>query len=196
MKRSSNRVNHPRSPREFARQTRYNPAFHNRYTANCLDMSQLRYDPIFGQWAVIAERRQSRPVEFQQFSQRRAGIDCPFCRGNESVTPPAIEAWSSTGPGVSPGEDWLIRVLPNKYPALDQSLQITGPQATTLRTASPDLESPWVADSTEFGAFQEVIVLSPRHVVSLSGLNDGELKTSFAAFQKRVAINNPIWIVI
>ena len=172
-------------------------------------MSDLRYDPIFGQWACIAERRQTRPFEFQQFTQRRAGIDCPFCRGNESVTPPAIAEWCIDGPIIDqfPPEqqrDWLIRVLPNKYPAFDSSLEIRrisggitdSHLATEIRKAYGDVgedeaETPasflTENDNPPEPNFQEVIVLSPRHVVSLSGLSDDELFTSFAVFQDRVA---------
>lgn len=169
-------------------------------------MSDLRYDPIFGQWAVIAEKRQSRPVEFQQFSQRRVGIDCPFCRGNESVTPPAIEEWSSNGPNPRTGGDWMIRILPNKFPALDESLKVVRAGAASSAShdnvdreleqlyeqagQSPDQILKEFSGFFDFAGYQEVIVLSPRHVVSLSGLNDEELSTSFAAFQTRVACHN------
>lgn len=181
-------------------------------------MSDLRYDPIFGQWAVIAEKRQSRPVEFQQFSQRRVGIDCPFCRGNESVTPPAIQEWSATGPNPRTGDDWMIRILPNKFPALDESLKVVRAGAANpaaqdkidrelerryeqTGSKSPDQILSEFSDSPDpilkefsgvldFAGYQEVIVLSPRHVVSLSGLDDEELSASFAAFQARVAFHN------
>ena len=141
-------------------------------------MSDLRYDPIFGQWSCIAERRQKRPLEFQQISQRRAGIDCPFCLGNESVTPPPIKIW----PGKQ-DQPWLIRVLPNKYPALDANLQNKGSGLT--KSAMDEFGTDDRPSSSP--GFQEVIVLSPRHVVSLSGLNDQELSASFDAFQDRVA---------
>ncbi len=147
-------------------------------------MSDLRYDPIFGQWAVIAEKRNSRPVEFQQFSQRRAGIDCPFCKGNESVTPPAIEEWSASRPHQEENPDWTVRILPNKFPALDESLSVVGPDLPDQQAAS--FTSGKLATQSPAMPYQEVIVLSPRHVVSLSGLNDEELSTSFAVLQARL----------
>jgi UDPglucose--hexose-1-phosphate uridylyltransferase len=162
-------------------------------------MSDLRYDPIFGQWVVIAENRNSRPVEFQQFSQRRAGIDCPFCKGNESVTPPAIEQWSVRGPLTADESDWLVRVVPNKYPAMDSTLLVRGirgdnppPSSGAERHPTDMAETPtaWTPQLADDNGFQEVIVLSPRHVVSLSGLNNDELCTGFAAFQNRVAFHN------
>jgi UDPglucose--hexose-1-phosphate uridylyltransferase len=42
---------------------------------------------------------------------------CPFCAGNETLTPPEIYAVRPDGgPPDTPG--WRIRVVPNKYPAL------------------------------------------------------------------------------
>lgn len=143
-------------------------------------MSDLRYDPIFGQWAVIAEQRNSRPVEFQQFSQRRAGIDCPFCLGNESVTPQALEVWSADGRQNESIPNWLVRVLPNKFPALDINLRVLG-DASVGHSEFQASGNP----AADHIPYQEVLVLSPRHVVSLSGLNDAELSTSFEAMQAR-----------
>ncbi len=139
-------------------------------------MSDLRYDPVFCQWCVIAESRQSRPFEFQEIVQRRAGIDCPFCAGNESVTPPPIAVSPDSASGDPANPSWLVRVVPNKYPALDSTLAII------------DQQDP--QRSTPGAGHQEVIVLSPRHVVSLSGLSDDELFTSFRVFQERLRVHN------
>lgn len=156
-------------------------------------MSDLRYDPIFGQWAVIAEKRNSRPVEFQQFSQRRAGIDCPFCVGNESVTPQPLEVWSADGPLSESIPNWLVRVLPNKFPALDTNLEVLGDASAdnAENSASQDPGQQGIdsrsthQEQASIIPYQEVLVLSPRHVVSLSGLNDVELSTSFEVMQAR-----------
>lgn len=139
-------------------------------------MSELRYDPIFGQWTCIAESRQSRPVEFQQLTQRRADIDCPFCRGNEAVTPPPILEWSAVDEAAT-SDNWLVRVFPNKFPAFESEMKIvSGSGATDPTSVRPDSLKP----------MQEVIVLSSRHVASLSGLSDDELTTGFSAFQNRL----------
>ena len=37
---------------------------------------------------------------------------CPFCPGNEEASPPALETYGPTGP-------WLVRVVPNLYPAFE-----------------------------------------------------------------------------
>jgi len=53
----------------------------------------------------MAAGRADRPVDFED----EPG-DCPFCPGNESMTPPEI---------CRLGEPWQVRVFPNKYPASD-----------------------------------------------------------------------------
>ena len=42
--------------------------------------------------------------------------DCPFCPGNEYLTPHETLAYRSSGPADSKG--WWVRVVPNKFPAL------------------------------------------------------------------------------
>ena len=43
--------------------------------------------------------------------------NCPFCEGNESMTPPEIDALRNNHHEANqPG--WRVRVIPNKYPAL------------------------------------------------------------------------------
>lgn len=56
-------------------------------------------------WVVIAPGRQNRP------SQVPSAV-CPFCLGNENLTPPEISR-------VKNGQSWLVRVVPNKYPVTD-----------------------------------------------------------------------------
>ncbi len=124
-------------------------------------MSDFRYDPVFDQWVCIAESRQERPVEFRQQSRRKPGLDCPFCPGNERQTPAALV--QQDGP-----EGWLVRAFPNKYPAF-----APGPDENRL--------------AQESDGRQEVIVISPRHVVSLSELSAPELSACMDVFRQRIA---------
>ncbi len=77
--------------------------------------SELRRNPANGKLAIVAPARASRPAE-------AAGRDavtppCPFCAGNESLTPPEVDALRPAG-GRRDGPGWRVRVVPNKYPAL------------------------------------------------------------------------------
>ena len=80
--------------------------------------------------------------------------------------------------------DWLVRVLPNKYPAFDHTLIV---DRGGVDSGAPNGSARPIELTTHL---QEVVVLSPRHVASLSGLGDEELFTSFQAFQHRVAFHS------
>ncbi|MEW4528750.1 MAG: galactose-1-phosphate uridylyltransferase [Maioricimonas sp. JB045] len=95
-------------------------------------MSEMRYDPTTGDWVVFAPLRKLRPhSEPSPGSSSPADqgrMSCPFCPGNENMTPPEIAAVRPDGGGDS---DWLVRVIPNKFPALrieeDDHRQEDGP---------------------------------------------------------------------
>ena len=82
-------------------------------------MPELRKDPITGTWVIISEERKKRPKYYQIVVDKDLSIpeNCPFCPGNESLTPPETFALrpdhsQPNGPG------WELRVVPNKFPAL------------------------------------------------------------------------------
>jgi UDPglucose--hexose-1-phosphate uridylyltransferase len=57
-------------------------------------------------------------MEFAVEERAPASSACPFCEGNESETPPEI--WADRAPGKAPdGPGWRVRVVPNKFPALE-----------------------------------------------------------------------------
>jgi len=65
---------------------------------------EVRRHPVSGEPILYAPGRAGRPNAFG----RDDGDLCPFCPGNESLTPPEI---------ARTGNPWRIRVFPNKYPA-------------------------------------------------------------------------------
>jgi UDPglucose--hexose-1-phosphate uridylyltransferase len=84
-------------------------------------MSMLRYDLTSNDWVIFAPSRARRPHEFKRpagsvATSLPADSLCPFCPGNERMTPPEIFALRGTTPPNSPG--WRVRVIPNKFPAL------------------------------------------------------------------------------
>lgn len=81
--------------------------------------SELRHDPLTDRWVVISPGRAGRPIE----RQNKATASCSLCKGNEAQTPPEIFAILEDGSTRKDfrGQDygnWLIRVVPNKYPSL------------------------------------------------------------------------------
>jgi len=89
-------------------------------------MSELRYDPIRKSWVIIAAERGERPAGLlDRTSSHTHGPvgSCPFCPGNEDMTPPEI--MSIREPGTAPDSPgWRVRVIPNKFPALDASVPL------------------------------------------------------------------------
>lgn len=80
-------------------------------------MSELRRDPVIGRWVIVDTDHPNRPEDFEYEPNTWRGGTCPFCYGNESMTPPEIECIRdpSTSPNTS---GWRVRVVPNKFPAL------------------------------------------------------------------------------
>lgn len=116
-------------------------------------LSEFRRDPISGRRVIIAPRRSGRPAvcstdEGASCSPLPAHVkDCPFCAGNEQMTPPEVLALgrSSTAPDRA---GWRVRVVPNLYPAV-------GPPAG-------EKSAPKSARSSGCGA-HEVIIEAPEH---------------------------------
>ena len=83
-------------------------------------MPQLRQDPTTKEWVIIAAERSKRPHDFIKtktlIEKPPYKEDCPFCPGNEHLTPHESLAYRSGGPADSKG--WWVRVIPNKFPAL------------------------------------------------------------------------------
>ena len=77
----------------------------------------LRRDPISGRLVAVAPGRAHRPGAGHAVIEpaTREELDqCPFCRGREDRTPPEtrrLPEWPN---------DWIVRVVPNLYPALER----------------------------------------------------------------------------
>jgi len=135
-------------------------------------MPELREDPIMGRWVIIATQRAKRPNDFK--SEKDAIIEndsCPFCEGNEKLTPPEVDAdRTSTNDKDVPG--WLTRTVPNKYPALENVVDL-------------GKRSEGIFDMMEGVGQHEVIIESPSHVKQLADLSVEEIKKVVAVYKRR-----------
>jgi UDPglucose--hexose-1-phosphate uridylyltransferase len=83
-------------------------------------LADLRQDPVSGRLVAIAPARATRPGAEQPASDDPGS--CPFCAGNEEMTPPETLRLGDGPTG------WGVRVVPNLYPALErQEVVIHGP---------------------------------------------------------------------
>jgi UDPglucose--hexose-1-phosphate uridylyltransferase len=65
-------------------------------------------------WVIISTVRSRRPSAAPE--KKQAAFVCPFCEGNEKLTPPEVYR---IGGGEKDSPGWLVRVVPNKYPITD-----------------------------------------------------------------------------
>lgn len=82
--------------------------------------SLLRFDQTTSDWVIFAPSRARRPHDFRSRSGTASDTPdstsgCPFCPGHEALAPQEIYAERSPGGATA---DWLVRVIPNKFPAL------------------------------------------------------------------------------
>lgn len=126
-------------------------------------VNELRKDYIIDRWVVIASQRRRRPSDFiKKRSEERRHNTCPFCPGNEHLTPPAslVYIMNSEGKVVKEkdrdGErcrNWIVRCFPNLYPAFS-------PEETSVVLGAQG--GPKYIRSGALG-HHEVLVESPNH---------------------------------
>ncbi|MBI4227221.1 MAG: galactose-1-phosphate uridylyltransferase [Candidatus Omnitrophica bacterium] len=134
-------------------------------------MSEFRRDPITGRWIIVATDTPRGPDDFERERHTRAVATCPFCPGNEAMTPPEIGAVRPVG-GAPNGPGWRLRMIPNKFPAL----RIEG----DLNRAGEG-----VYDLMNGIGAHEVIIETPDHLKDLADLSDAEIEQVIRAYQTR-----------
>jgi UDPglucose--hexose-1-phosphate uridylyltransferase len=97
----------------------------------------LRKDPTRGQWVLVRPPLPGPP----------ATTECPFCPGNERLTPPEIAAYRPDGGDAA---SWSVRVIPEADPYFRIEMPIVREGIGLYDTISPR------------GA-TELIIESPRH---------------------------------
>src|SRR6185436_11882325 len=97
---------------------------------------------------------------------------CPFCAGREDLTPPEVLAFRQNG-GPPNGAGWDLRVVPNKFPAL----QVEG----TL-----DREGEGLFDRMNGIGAHEVIIETPDHAKTLATMSAPEIERILWAFRERI----------
>ncbi len=124
--------------------------------------NELRKDYLLDRWVVIATERSRRPTDFAKPRPQTAQTaGCPMCVGNENMTPPALMLYQKDGDKITRSQDpltgerskdWLVRVIPNLYPAFSPPKQ---PEDAKQITKNKYL---WSAVG-----HHEVLVESPNH---------------------------------
>lgn len=144
-------------------------------------MPELRHDPITGRSVIIASERAKRPHQHDNSGQnRKLAEPCPFCAGNEALTPPEVWALRKNGTRADqPG--WSVRAVPNKYPALE-------PDASIARKDG-------LYESLGAGGAHEVIIESPEHLIDVAAFDAKQWTDVVRAYRGRIAAlgTDPRW---
>jgi UDPglucose--hexose-1-phosphate uridylyltransferase len=135
-------------------------------------MSELRQDPTTEEWVIIARERAKRPSDFVHKRPKRELPDfspsCPFCPGNESMTPPETLLYQQQD-----GNGWQVRAFANKFAALS-------PDGKTTR----NIKGGFFTEMTGVG-IHEVIVETPLHNKSLAFAAEREVLNVLKAYHER-----------
>ncbi len=132
-------------------------------------MSQIRYDLYHDRYVIVAPQRAQRPG-FLTPSTLPQSKQCPFCEGNESLTPPEIYALREEGGANEKG--WRTRVVPNLYKAL-------AIEASLQKEHEGSFE--WQGG---FGA-HEIVIDMPRHELRMDQWSEGEFGDWLQTLQAR-----------
>jgi UDPglucose--hexose-1-phosphate uridylyltransferase len=139
-------------------------------------MSEYRQNVMNGEWVIISAERSKRPLDYESTAKIRDvppehNPDCPFCAGNEDkCEPPVYE--------VKDGNDWKLRVVPNKYAAVSRPQQISNAPLPRMRAGGMHLFT------QGYGA-AEVIVESPKHNVNLAFMKRTDVYEIIKSYKER-----------
>jgi UDPglucose--hexose-1-phosphate uridylyltransferase len=125
---------------------------------------ELRKDPATGKWVLV--RRTGPPREVG------ATDGCPFCPGNERLTPGEIVAYrpSNSRPNES---GWWVRVFPEGDPYFNIEEELVR-------------EGVGMFDRVSTRGASEIVVEDPNHEVTLAGMDEGQLIRVLWMYRDRI----------
>lgn len=139
-------------------------------------MPEVRVDPLTGLRTIVAGDRATRPgggLSATPAEPIDPATD-PFAEGHENQTPPEVFAVRPGG-GEADTPGWTVRVVPNLYPALDADSPRPEPHA------EPDLFQAFPATGAH-----EVVINSPKPVLSLADLSAEEVAAAMGVWRERL----------
>lgn len=121
-----------------------------------MSLSQLRQDPVTGNYVIISEGRSNRP--------NGSVKACFFCPGNEGLTPPEYWAYRQ-------GNNWWVRGFPNAFPVFEH---LEGLEAA-VEQANGNGVNGFYHSKPGHGRHY-VIVDTPRHDEEIHQRSDGQIR--------------------
>jgi UDPglucose--hexose-1-phosphate uridylyltransferase len=130
-------------------------------------LPHLHHDPLTDRTVVVAPARADRPNELEGGSVR-----CPFCVGNESLTPPDLLRAPR-----SSAEPWRARIVPNQFPI-----------ATDVPAAAPRAVGSGASLPRPAHGVHDVVIESPAHVGSILAIDPAGWREVWELCRERLAI--------
>lgn len=132
-------------------------------------MPELRQNRFTKEWVIMATERAKRPEEMSAKHEPRTPASyvasCPFCPGNEAMAPPEVMRIEQDG-------QWKVRVVPNKFAALDREGALWRRFQRSHRTMSGV-------------GIHDVIVDTPDHALSTGQLPVSGVTAILDAYRQR-----------
>ncbi len=135
-------------------------------------MPEIRQNLATKEWVIIATERAKRPEDFvppkKTLTEEKPPLiqNCPFCPGNESKTPPEVFS-------IKNEKGWLVRVIPNKFAALNSEGDKTRKFDGIHRSMSGV-------------GFHEVLIESPLHNVTTAILDNPQVELILKTYKNRI----------
>jgi UDPglucose--hexose-1-phosphate uridylyltransferase len=137
---------------------------------------QFRTDVLTGQQIIVAPQRSRRPSARLSDPPLNPLLD-PFAEGREHETPD--ERFSvRTGDSVPNGPGWLVRVVPNRYPAVLS--------ASEQRTASCVVSDQSLFPGRPACGEHDVVIECPDSRTRMVELSVAEIRQTLVAWQTRM----------
>ena len=134
-------------------------------------MAELRRDPVTRRWVVITTDHPKGPSDYLPFKPPYrvpdSGDQCPFCPGNEGVTPGETFSVKKDGGG------WSVRVVPNKFPFF----RIEG---------EFNRRPEGMYDVMEAIGAHEIVVEAPGHDQALATMEPQQIERILLAYRERL----------
>jgi len=140
-------------------------------TESAKAVREIRVNPIVPSESVlVATARSMRPKKAEAPAPRdtRGHVEtCPFCTGNESMTPPAIAAYPDP-------ETWQIRIVENLYPVLGDDRE------------NPNMTFGLQQTIDGYGR-HEVIIDNAQHGIAIHEMDESHLSLLFGVYREHMS---------
>jgi len=134
-------------------------------------MPELRQNFFTKEWVIIATERAKRPEDLVVHQEPKTVPSfvpsCPFCPGNENLTPPEVLRVPANANG-----PWQVRMVPNRFAALARDIEPT----RTIHRSRRSING--------FG-IHDVIIETPDHSQFMPLMSDAHVSQVLRVYKTR-----------